>query len=260
MRENCVSGNSHVKGLPAVGTRASGEASGEFVYIATSDDAMAPDCLEKLVAALEQHNDCDLAHCPLVVVDENGAPVAQPRWPDGQIFGDSVPGLGEPDRTSAMHPMTVCCTLWENCLCLGHAIAYPSVVVFTNRRFSIEVGIGWRFQLGNESWLGDKHDPRSWYVGNLARTSQAGHYFGESLLIEHEQKVEEMIEDAIQSCEKYLGACSVLLVAGLRSHWLDSARVENSITRRYAIVQKLSADGCFNCHNSLLVRQMCVQN
>src|SRR5262249_49784139 len=33
------------------------QASGEYVYIATSDDTMAPDCLEKLTAALETHRE-----------------------------------------------------------------------------------------------------------------------------------------------------------------------------------------------------------
>lgn len=47
-------------------------ARGDYVYIATSDDIMAPDCLEKLVAALDAHPDCDLAHCNLREIDENG--------------------------------------------------------------------------------------------------------------------------------------------------------------------------------------------
>jgi glycosyltransferase involved in cell wall biosynthesis len=45
---------------------------GDYVYIATSDDTMAPDCLEKLVGALEKHPECDLAHCKLRVIDESG--------------------------------------------------------------------------------------------------------------------------------------------------------------------------------------------
>lgn len=49
-------------------------AEGEFVYIATSDDTMAPDCLEKMVNALEENPDCDLAHCPMKVIDRNGVP------------------------------------------------------------------------------------------------------------------------------------------------------------------------------------------
>ena len=37
-------------------------ATGRYVYIATSNDTMAPDCLENLVAAIEAHPECDLAH------------------------------------------------------------------------------------------------------------------------------------------------------------------------------------------------------
>ena len=63
------------------------QTTGEFVYIATSDDTMAPDCLEKMVAALDRHQDCDLAHCPFIAIDERGAPVAAPRWPECTPFG-----------------------------------------------------------------------------------------------------------------------------------------------------------------------------
>jgi len=47
-------------------------AQGEFVYIATSDDTMKPDCLKNLLAALESHPECGLAHCCLEVIDEKG--------------------------------------------------------------------------------------------------------------------------------------------------------------------------------------------
>src|SRR5688572_8802242 len=57
-------------------------AQGEYVYIATSDDTMAPDCLEQMVRALEDNPDCDLAHCSLVVIDEQGNRVQEPKWPD----------------------------------------------------------------------------------------------------------------------------------------------------------------------------------
>jgi len=48
------------------------EAMGKYVYIATSDDTMPPDCLEKLVAVLESHPECDVAHCRLREIDEHG--------------------------------------------------------------------------------------------------------------------------------------------------------------------------------------------
>lgn len=51
------------------------QARGKYVYIATSDDTMSPDCLEKLVAALDQHPDCGLAHCCLTFIDEQSRPM-----------------------------------------------------------------------------------------------------------------------------------------------------------------------------------------
>ena len=60
------------EGMYANWNRCIRRARGEFVYIATSDDTMAADCLEKLVAALQRHRDCDLAHCRLRKLDEYG--------------------------------------------------------------------------------------------------------------------------------------------------------------------------------------------
>ena len=51
------------------------QATGKYVYIATSDDTMSPDCLEKLVAALDRHPDCGLAHCCLTFIDEQSRPI-----------------------------------------------------------------------------------------------------------------------------------------------------------------------------------------
>ncbi|MDB6147275.1 MAG: glycosyl transferase family 2, partial [Spartobacteria bacterium] len=47
--------------------------SGEYVYVATSDDTMRPDCLERMVEALERNPDCGLCHCCLEIIDGNGA-------------------------------------------------------------------------------------------------------------------------------------------------------------------------------------------
>jgi glycosyltransferase involved in cell wall biosynthesis len=53
-------------------------ARGDLVYIATSDDTMAPDCLAKLVAALDANPDCDIAQCCLHAIDAQGAII--PGW------------------------------------------------------------------------------------------------------------------------------------------------------------------------------------
>lgn len=55
-------------------------AKGEYVYIATSDDTMSPDFLELMVAALDEYTQCDLAHCKLKIIDENGDDHPKLSW------------------------------------------------------------------------------------------------------------------------------------------------------------------------------------
>lgn len=64
------------------------QAKGELVYIATSDDNMAPDCLEKMARALMENPDCDLAHCPMKVIDEHSAPGLD-WWSGNSLFAKS---------------------------------------------------------------------------------------------------------------------------------------------------------------------------
>jgi glycosyltransferase involved in cell wall biosynthesis len=68
------------------------QARGEYVYIATSDDTMTPDCLEKMVAALEANPDCGLAHCCLDFIDERGAKLSSGHcwgnWFTTRFIGD----------------------------------------------------------------------------------------------------------------------------------------------------------------------------
>lgn len=68
------------------------QAKGEFVYIATSDDTMSPDCLEKMVAALNEHPLCDLAHCCATFIDEQSNPLdwKWETWPSVAYFGDLI--------------------------------------------------------------------------------------------------------------------------------------------------------------------------
>jgi hypothetical protein len=52
-------------------------------------------CLEKLVEALEEHDDCDLAHCCLIMIDSAGRPLIDPQacWPQTTLFEDGHEGL-----------------------------------------------------------------------------------------------------------------------------------------------------------------------
>lgn len=67
------------------------ESRGEYIYIATSDDTFAPDCLEKLVSALDAHPECDLAHCPLLAIGEN-ANESNNWWRNSSVFARSSGG------------------------------------------------------------------------------------------------------------------------------------------------------------------------
>ena len=69
-------------------------ARGQYIYYATSDDSMSPDCIEKMQAALEAHPDCHIAHCCLTIIDETGKPVMDARgWDQYEevlFFGDMI--------------------------------------------------------------------------------------------------------------------------------------------------------------------------
>jgi hypothetical protein len=73
------------EGMYANWNRCITRARGEYVYVATSDDTMAPDCLEKMVAALTAHPECDIAHCPLLQIDSDGRALPD-SWSTGSIF------------------------------------------------------------------------------------------------------------------------------------------------------------------------------
>lgn len=70
----------HLHRVPAEGLYAGWNeclrrASGDYIYIATADDTMDADCLEKLSRALDETPDADLALCPVDWIDEEGNPI-----------------------------------------------------------------------------------------------------------------------------------------------------------------------------------------
>ena len=84
---------SEVKGIYSNINRCLELASGEFIYIATSDDTMSLDALEKMSRALENHPQCGIAHCKLRIIDEKGNPSPEKTWDDFFViryFGDLI--------------------------------------------------------------------------------------------------------------------------------------------------------------------------
>lgn len=55
-------------------------AKGGLIYIATSDDTMLPSFLSVMLGALEENEDCEIAHCSLSIIDESGRELDPNPW------------------------------------------------------------------------------------------------------------------------------------------------------------------------------------
>jgi glycosyltransferase involved in cell wall biosynthesis len=196
-------------------------ACGEFVYVATSDDTMAPDCLQKLVAALEQHKDCGLAHCPLVHIDETGR-----RLPnqDKTVFDRSAGELiNQPHIRRAPYDGLLPLT--------GKHVYFSFTQLLIRRSLFEQIGplesrwgaigdFNWYMRAGLVS--NTVHVPDTWatlrvHPKSATQGTQRLNFFTP----EYYARVEDMILDAVRACEKHIDP-SVL--AGLNSHWMNWAR------------------------------------
>ena len=63
-------------------------ATGEYIYIATSDDTMRPDCLARLIATLERCPEIAIARCRPEIIDHNSKPVAGYTRPWDAFLGE----------------------------------------------------------------------------------------------------------------------------------------------------------------------------
>jgi glycosyltransferase involved in cell wall biosynthesis len=221
-------------GTPGSWTPCVKAARGEYVYIATSDDTMPPECLEKLVAALDAHPHCDLAHCPLRAIDEHGrdVPALRDWWSQGSSFGQSSGPL-----VSKMH---VRLAPFDGLLHLLGGSVYTSMTQLLIRR-SLFDRIGW-FQstwgsVGDFNWsmragliANTVHVPDTWGGWRVHSTQATAVVELESPA--HARRIEAMIEDALDSCWELLSpAVRTQLTAGwladfreLRAFTLETAR------------------------------------
>jgi len=177
--------------------RCARRATGKYVYIATSDDTMAEDCLEKLVGALEDHPDCDLAHCPLKVIGEDGNDGLD-WWSSQSIFARS--------SGSWLHRRHKRAAPFDGMLCLLGDNVYSSVTQLLIRRTLFEKIGYYRADwgsVGDFHWnmraglvASSVHVPdtwASWRTHPGQATAAAG--LGSRA---HAEKVDSMIEDALR--------------------------------------------------------------
>ena len=197
----------------------------EYVYIATSDDTMALDCLEKLVAALDRHRDCDLAHCTLVLIDERGAVVTDQQWPDCTIFGDGIGELvNKPHIRKAPYDglmqLTARHTFFSITELLIRRSLFSKTGTFPNR-WGPPSDFNWEMKAGLVA--NTVHVPDTWAAWRVRPNQDSGSNDVRS--VEHYRKFEDMVQDAVSVCETYL---SPEVVTVLKSGLLDKARAMRS--------------------------------
>jgi glycosyltransferase involved in cell wall biosynthesis len=224
------------------------EARGEYVYIATSDDTMPPDCLQKLVAALDEHPDCDVAHCRLRIIDENGHD-RRDWWSEGSLFArSSGPLLSRKHIRKAP---------FDGLLHLLGDSVYISVTQLLIRRSLFD-----RIGLFKSTWgsVGDfnwsmkaglvantVHVPDTWGGWRVhPNQATATAKFGSA---DHVRRINEMIEDAFETCEPFLPP---LVRRRVKSGWLkrlaefraftrDIDQCQNDVSRRTLVIKRVLA-------------------
>ncbi len=214
------------------------QASGEYVYIATSDDTVAPDCLEKLVAALDAHPECDLAHCPLKVIDETGSAVPD-WWSASSTFALSSgqllfhPHLRKAPFDGLLHLLGKTVYISITQLLIRRSL-FDRIGLFDSRWGSTG-DFAWSMRAGLAANV--IHVPDTWggwrvHSGQATAMSMIGSP-------EYNLKIDQMIENVIENCPQFLGP---QLCKRLRSSWaargIDLRRFLAEVPRPRTSVQK----------------------
>lgn len=176
---------------------------GEYVYIATSDDTLAADFLEKMVHELDSHPECDLAHCPLRIIDGEGRDMGD-WWQTSSTFAMASPGLL--GRRHIRHAP------FDGLLHIGGQSVYISITqLLIRRRLFDQVGLfsgKWR-SLGDFHWnmraslvANTVHVPDTWGGWRVHPQQATAQYDDQSA--EHLRQKREMIEHAMGRTETEL--------------------------------------------------------
>jgi hypothetical protein len=224
-------------------------ARGEYVYIATSDDTMALECLEKMVAALDAHTDCDLAHCPLVSIDQHSATLREPRWPDGTVFARGmehiaqVPHIRRAPYDGMIHLVGHHVVLSITQLLIRRSL-FERTGAFSSRWGSVG-DFNWEMKAGLVASM--VHVPDTWASWRRHPTQATATV--DVFTPERDMKINEMVDDAIDACVATLPADVARELVG---HWQPSSRKmrayygelrcrrrSHSATRAYQLAQLL---------------------
>jgi hypothetical protein len=215
------------------------EARGQYVYIATSDDTMPEDCLEKLVAALDTHPYCDIAHCPLKPIDEHGRCVEAigDWWRNRSMFADS-----SGDLLARLHVRRA---PFDGLLHLLGGSVYVSITQLLIRR-SLFDRIGY-FEstwgsIGDFNWAmraglvaNTVHVPDTWGGWRVHSGQATAGVDMDS--VEHARRIDSMIDDAIARCGHQLDDVARRALA---SQWAQEAKATRALIRDIGSRRSLS--------------------
>jgi glycosyltransferase involved in cell wall biosynthesis len=216
-------------------------AAGDYVYIATSDDTMAADCLEKLVAALDDNPDCDLAHCPMRVMDESGGPA--PDWWSGHSLFVRSSGELATRRHKRVAPL-------DGMLCLLGDNIYSSVTQILIRR-SLFDRIGYYRSdwgsVGDFHWnlraglaASAIHVPDTWGGWRMHRNQATAAVRLRSP--EHQALIDGMIDDVIAESGKEGVSNDFIAAVGRAAQLREHLRKHSSFTspraRRWFLIRE----------------------
>jgi glycosyltransferase involved in cell wall biosynthesis len=239
------------EGMYANWNRCIERSTGDYIYIATSDDTMPPECLEKLVSALDDHPECDIAHCPLKPIDEHGNEVSKIAewWSNQSVFAmSSGPLIDVPHIRRAP---------FDGLLHLAGRSVYVSITQLLIRRSLFD-----RIGLFQSTWgsVGDfnwsmraglaasaVHVPDTWGGWRLHAAQATANAGLQS--VDHARRVDGMIADAIEGCSALLPP---RLATRLQTRWsgeFEDVRAfdreivtrPNSLERKAYVAQRLLA-------------------
>ncbi len=174
---------------------------GEFIYFATADDSMAPDFLERTLRALEQNPECELAHVPLRLLNEEGVPVEDQSWPSCTVFAAGRPELAQrPHLRMAPYDGLLHLTGQHVCLSLTQLLIrrtlFAGIGYFQNE-WGSNSDFNWEMRAGFSSNL--VHVPETWASWRLhSEQLSASVDLGSQ---QHAQRFEAMIDDALEFAE-----------------------------------------------------------
>jgi hypothetical protein len=244
------------EGTPGSWTPCVREARGEYVYIATSDDTMPPDCLERLVAALDAHPGCNLAHCCLLAVDERGSRAIDSEGSDvSDLYAQY--GLFSVSSGGLLQRPHIRRAPFDGLLHLLGETVYTSITQLLIRRSLFD-----RIGLFESRWgpVGDfhwsmraglvadtVHVPDTWGGWRMhASQATAGARLGTA---EHARRTESMIEDAIETCCRLLPPAVARRLQGewavqakdFRSFDQEFGQHQPSLERKRLVVRRMFA-------------------